>query len=68
MGAEYGIIKALLKASLITIGTKMGCDICKECGNYLIGDIIELGGKLMIFIVSMPYIVEIIKITAAFLK
>lgn len=68
MGAEYGIIKSLFKAALITVGTKLGCDICKESGNYLIGDIIELGGKLMIFIISVPYIVSIIKISAAFLR
>ena len=68
MGASYGIIKSMLKASLITIGTKLGCDICKESGNNLLGDIIELGGKLMIFVISVPYIINIIKISAAFLK
>lgn len=68
MGASYGIIKSMLKASFITIGTKLGCDICKESGNNLLGDIIELGGKLMIFVISVPYIISIIKITAAFLR
>lgn len=68
MGASYSIIKSMLKAALITIGTKLGCDVCKESGNNLMGDIIELGGKLMIFVISVPYIISIIKISAAFLK
>ncbi len=68
MGANFEIIKAMLKAAFITVGTKLGCDVCKESGNHLIGDIIELGGKIMIFVIAIPYIISIVKISAAFLK
>ena len=68
IGDGYGIIKSLIKASLITIATKFGCDICKENGNMLIGDVLELGGKLMILIISLPYIITVIKLSAEFLK
>lgn len=68
LGAGYGIIKSLIKASLITVGAKLGCDVCKESGNILLGDIIELGGKIMILIISVPYIITVINISSAFLK
>lgn len=68
LGADSGIIKSLIKASLITIASKLGCDICKESGNILVGDVIGLGGKLMIFVISVPYIITIINISAEFLK
>ena len=68
IGDGYGIIKSLIKASLITVSTKFGCDICKENGNILVGDVIELGGKLMILVISVPYIITVIKLSAEFLK
>ena len=68
IGDGYEIIKSLIKASLITIATKFGCDICKENGNILVGDVIELGGKLMILVISVPYIITVIKLSAEFLK
>lgn len=68
MGAGHDIIKSIFKAALITIATKIGCDICKESGSYILGDIVELVGKLLIFVISIPYIISIVKISAAFLK
>jgi hypothetical protein len=68
LGDGYGIIKALIKASLITVATKLGCDICKENGNILVGDVIELGGKMMILAISVPYLSSAIKISAEFLE
>lgn len=68
IGDGYEIIKSLIKASLITIATKFGADICKENGNILVGDVIELGGKLMILVISVPYIITVIKLSAEFLK
>ncbi len=67
LGTGYDVIKVLFKASLVTIGVKLGGDVCRESGNYLMEDIIELGGRLMIFAISVPYILEIIKISIAFL-
>lgn len=68
IGAGYSVIKSLVKASLVTVGTRLGCDICRENGNNTMGDIIELGGKLMIFIIAAPYIISIIRISSSFLK
>ena len=68
LGEGFGIITSIIKAALITITTKLACDVCKENGNILIGDIIELGGKIMILIIAIPYIITIINISTAFLK
>ena len=68
IGVGFEIIESLIKAAFITVGAKLGCDVCKESGNHLLADIIELGGKIMIFVISVPYIISIIKISIAFIK
>ena len=67
IGTGYSVIKIMLKAALISIGARLGSDICKESGNYLLADIIEIGGKLVMFILAAPYILDVIKISVAFL-
>lgn len=63
---EKGIITSLIKASVIAVITKLSCDVCHESGNYFIEDIVELGGRLMIFAISLPYITQILNIALSF--
>lgn len=61
------IISGLLKASFIAVLTKLTCDICSETGNNLMKDIVELGGRIMIFVISLPYISDILNVIFSFI-
>ncbi|MEE1321375.1 MAG: stage III sporulation AC/AD family protein [Acutalibacteraceae bacterium] len=63
---QHGMISGLLKASFIAVITKLTCDICSETGNSLLEDIVELGGRIMIFIISLPYISDILTVIFSF--
>lgn len=62
------IIKVLIKASAVSVGTKIGCDICRESNNLLLEDVIEIGGRLMILVLSAPYILKLINMAIAFIQ
>lgn len=61
-------ISSLMKAGIISVITKLSCDLCHESGNLFIEDVVEIGGRVMIFIITLPFITQIIEITAAFVK
>lgn len=56
----------LLKGSVICIITKLAADICKENGNVLVADIIELCGRIVIVLLSLPLLESVIKIALAY--
>lgn len=60
------IIKSLYKAVLISIITELASDICKESGNTVISDMIELGGRIMLMVISLPFIESVIKAASSF--
>jgi stage III sporulation protein AD len=62
------VVSVLIKASLISVFVKISGDICKDSGNVLMQDLIEFGGRVVIFTLSLPYIVQIIKICFGLLK
>ncbi len=66
LGVDNEIILVLIKGAFISVITKISCDICRDSGNLLIEDIIELGGRFMIFAISLPYIVKIINTAVSF--
>lgn len=68
LGEKNDVIPALLKASLVSVAVKISGDICKESGNILMQDMIELGGRAVIFTLSLPYIMQITKICFGLLK
>ncbi len=63
---ETNILSGLLKASFIAVITKLTCDVCSETGNALIHDVVELGGRIMIFIITLPYISDILSVIFSF--
>lgn len=67
-GAGNDVIGVLIKAAVVSVAVKISGDICKESGNLLMQDIIELGGRMVIFTLSLPYIMQITKICFGLLK
>ncbi len=60
------IIQSLVKCAAITIATKLCADICKESGNLFLESIVELGGRIMLFVIIVPYITKIFEIAFSF--
>ena len=56
----------LFKGTLMCILTKISSDLCKESGNIVVSDIIDLAGRIMLFILAFPFVESIIKTAAAF--
>lgn len=52
--SEY--VKLILKITAVAYISSFGSKVCKDFGESSIGDKIELGGKIIILIYSMPVI------------
>lgn len=61
------LVGVFLKAGFISVLGKLGADVCKESGNLLLESIIDLTVKLMIFVISLPYILKIVDIAIEYL-
>lgn len=66
MSAMSKIFQCLYKGALICILTKISSDVCKESGNTVVSDIIDISGRIMLLIITYPFIVSVIKIATAF--
>ena len=60
------MFNCLFKAVAVCILTKLSSDICKESGNMVVSDLIDLGGRITLLIISLPFIESVIKTAAAF--
>lgn len=58
----------LCKGAFVCIACKIACDICIESGNILIGDLIELAGKTVMFVLTLPLLKDIIKTAVSFVS
>lgn len=60
------IIICLVKGAIICILTKLACDISYESGNILVGDIIELSGRILLIVISLPFMESVVKTAISF--
>ena len=60
------ILQCLYKGVLICILTKVSSDVCKESGNTVVSDIIDIAGRIMLLVIAYPFIISIIKTASAF--
>ena len=60
------MFKCLFKGALICILTKLSSDICKESGNTVVSDIVDISGRVMLLFLAFPFIESIVKTAAAF--
>ena len=58
MSVDAGVsgdhLKLLLKLLVISYLTEFGCEICKDAGQQALAGKIQLGGKLMMAVLSLP--------------
>lgn len=63
VGSLYSI---LLRGAFMCLACKIAGDICIESGNLLVGDMIEIAGKVVLLILSLPLLKDIIKTAVSF--
>ena len=62
------VLICLYKSASICILSKIATDICKESGNTVVSDMIDLGGRLVMLSIALPFIRSVIKTAVAFVK
>lgn len=62
------LFMCMFKGAAVTMLTKLASGVCRESGNGLMGDIVELGGRTMLIFLTMPYIEKVTETALAFLK
>ena len=62
------VLICLYKSASICILSKIATDICKESGNTVVSDMIDLGGRLVMLSIALPFIRSIVKTAVAFVK
>ncbi len=60
------LFSLILKGAAVTVLTRFACDVCKESGNSLVADIVELGGRIMLVMLAMPFIEKVTEIALSF--
>ena len=61
-------VTCLYKSAVICILTKFSVDLCKESGNSVVSDMIDIGGRIIMLSLALPFIKSIIRTAAAFVK
>ena len=57
----------LYKGALICVLTKISSDLCKDSGNTVVSDIIDLVGRITLLIIAFPYIECLVKTATSFI-
>lgn len=58
---DSAYIKTILKALGVCIITQLASDTCNDCGQSSIASKVELGGKVAILIISMPFFTSLVE-------
>ena len=65
-GAE--LFECLIKAAAVTVITRLTSELCRESGNGLIGELVELGGRVMLTVLSLPFILKVAETALSFVQ
>lgn len=60
------VLKAIFKAAAITVLTRLATDLCRENGNTLVADIVELGGRIMLTALALPFVEKVTQAALSF--
>ena len=58
---------AIFKAASVAVLSRLAADMCKESGNGLMGDIVELGGRITLIILALPFIEKVTETAISFI-
>ena len=60
------IFSAILKGAAVTVLSRLAGDVCRESGNSLMADSVELGGRIMLILLAMPFVEKVADIAISF--
>ncbi len=61
------VFQAIFKAATVTVLSRLASDMCRESGNGLMGDIVELAGRMMLVMLAVPFIERVTEIALSFI-
>lgn len=61
------MFSCLYKGAIVCVLSKISSDICKDSGNIVVSEIIDLSGRIMLVMIAFPFIESITKTAASFL-
>ncbi len=62
------IFSCLLKGALICVLTKLTSDVSKDSGNNFVSSVVEIAGRIMLLVVTLPFLESVIKTALSFVK
>lgn len=62
------LYSCLFKGAAITVLSKLASEVCRESGNPLMAEIIELGGRIMLIALSLPYVTQVAETALSFVE
>lgn len=62
------LFSCILKGSAITVLCRLASEVCRESGNSLMGEIVEIGGRVMLVILALPFVARAAEIALTFAK
>ncbi len=61
-------VSVMLKGFGVAVISHICATICRDCGKPSVADLVEVAGKLEIFILSLPLISDIMRTAVALLE
>ena len=70
MGGSAGLVSSvefMLRVLAVAVVSHVSATVCRDCGEGSIGGYVELGGKIEIIILSLPFVKDMIEMTVGLL-
>ena len=70
MGESTGLassVEFMLRVLAVAVTSHVSATVCRDCGEGSIGGYVELGGKIEIILLSLPFVKNMIEMTAGLL-
>ncbi len=68
LGKGDEMFTCIFKGAVITVITKLASEVCRESGNSLMGEIVEIGGRVMLIVLSLPFITQVTQTALSFIE
>lgn len=61
------VFSAIFKAAAVTVLSRLASDMCRESGNGLIGDVVELAGRITLIMLALPFVEKVTETALSFI-
>ncbi len=61
-------ISIMLKGALVSVSSSVCASLCRESGNRALGDIVEISGRVIIIMFSIPLIESVVETALVYVK